>query len=207
LNFYLCVFPQGGELKTGFRLGLRLGRPSRVLTVPIYELDPVDRIAVAAIGEPGQRQFFLLATGSGRQLTLACEKSQIQALLVRLQQMLEAQGIEAPDNTPASAGFEPGEPEWHVGEMGLGYHEARQMFVLVASQGAAGEGAEAGAAAAASDEAPSVRFWLSHQQVVAFSKQAEKVLTGGRPLCPRCGLPMDPAGHPCPVSNGARPIF
>ena len=21
------------------------------------------------------------------------------------------------------------------------------------------------------------------------------------------GLPMDPAGHPCPVSNGARPIF
>jgi uncharacterized repeat protein (TIGR03847 family) len=84
--------------------------------------------------------------------------------------------------------------------MGLGYHEARQMFVLVASQGAAVDEGQ-------SDEAPSVRFWLDHDQAVAFSKQAENVLTSGRPLCPRCGLPMDPAGHPCPVSNGARPIF
>ena len=175
--------------------------------MPIFELDPVDRIAVAAVGEPGQRQFFLLAIGSGRQLTLACEKSQIQALIVRLHQMLEAQGIEALENTAASVGFEPGEPEWHVAEMGLGYHEARHMFVLVASQGGAGEEGEAGTAAAANDDAPSVRFWLSHEQVIAFSKQAETVLTGGRPLCPRCGLPMDPAGHPCPVSNGARPIF
>jgi uncharacterized repeat protein (TIGR03847 family) len=175
--------------------------------MPIFELDPVDRIAVAAVGEPGQRQFFLLATGSGRQLTLACEKSQIQSLIVRLHQMLEAQGIPAPENAKASAGFEPGEPEWRVGEMGLGYHEARQMFVLVASQAAAGEEGEVGAAAATNDDGPSVRFWLSHDQVIAFSKQAEKVLTGGRPLCPRCGLPMDPAGHPCPVSNGARPIF
>jgi uncharacterized repeat protein (TIGR03847 family) len=168
--------------------------------VAIFELDPVDRIAVAAVGEPGRRQFFLLARGSGRQLTLACEKSQIQALIVRVNQMMETQGIPAAENARATSGLVPGEPEWQVGEMGLGYHEARRMFVLVASQAAAG--GDGG-----SDDAPSVRFWLSHDQVVAFSKQAETVLTAGRPLCPRCGLPMDPAGHPCPVSNGARPIF
>ena len=178
--------------------------------MPIFELDPVDRIAVAAVGEPGRRQFFLLAAGSGRQLTLACEKSQIQALILRLNQMMETQGIPAAENARATSGLVPGEPEWQVGEMGLGYHEARRMFVLVASEGAA-----AGRAPGASDpeeevgsnDAPSVRFWLSHDQVVAFSKQAETVLAAGRPLCPRCGLPMDPAGHPCPVSNGARPIF
>jgi uncharacterized repeat protein (TIGR03847 family) len=182
--------------------------------VPIFELDPVDRIAVAAVGEPGQRQFFLLATGSGRQLTLACEKAQIQALLVRLHQMMETQGIEAADHPAASSFLEPGEPEWRVGEMGLGYHESRQQFVLVASQAVAGEEdvpepPEAGRAQGASeqDDPPSVRFWLSHAQVSAFAKQAETVLTAGRPLCPRCGLPMDPAGHPCPVSNGARPIY
>ena len=177
----------------------------------IFELDPVDRIAVAAVGQPGQRQFFLLAAGSGRQLTLACEKAQIQALLVRLNQMLETQGIEAADHPAASSFLEPGEPEWRVGEMGLGYHEARQKFVLVASQAVAtGEGEpSAGRAqgAESDDDVPSVRFWLSHDQVSAFAKQAESVLTAGRPLCPRCGLPMDPAGHPCPVSNGARPIF
>ena len=75
------------------------------------------------------------------------------------------------------------------------------MFVLVASESAASEDSPA------AGDAPSIRFWLSHQQVAAFSKQAETVLTAGRPLCPRCGLPMDPAGHPCPVLNGARPIF
>jgi uncharacterized repeat protein (TIGR03847 family) len=171
----------------------------------IYELDPVDRIAVAAVGEPGQRRFFLLATGSGRTMTLGCEKSQLQALILRLHEMLEAQQIEAPEQTHAAAAGDslPGEPEWQIGEMGLGYHEARRMFVLVASQSAAAEPAEAPPA----DDSPSVRFWLSHDQVIAFSKQAESVLSAGRPLCPRCGLPMDPAGHPCPVMNGARPIF
>jgi len=171
----------------------------------IYELDPVDRIAVAAVGEPGQRRFFLLATGSGRTLTLGCEKSQLQALIVRVHQMLEAQQIETPERAAeaASNDAEPGEPEWQIGEMGLGYHDARKMFVLVASQSAAGDPGEAPLA----DDAPSVRFWLSHDQVIAFSKQAESVLSAGRPLCPRCGLPMDPSGHPCPVMNGARPIF
>ena len=190
--------------------------------MPIFELDPVERIAVAAVGEPGQRQFFLLAKGSGRQLTLACEKAQIQALIVRLAQMMETQGVSAPEKAVDAAALEPGEAEWQVAELGLGYHEARGMFVLVASQGAAGgEGAEGGAPSTGfaglgalrgdvppqTDEAPSVRFWLSHEQAGAFSKQAETVLTAGRPLCPRCGLPMDPAGHPCPVANGARPIF
>jgi uncharacterized repeat protein (TIGR03847 family) len=168
--------------------------------MPIFELDPVDDIAVAAVGQPGQRQFFLLASGAGRTLTLACEKSQIQAFIVRLQQMIATQGVEEVRSLPIDSRLQPGEPEWQVGEMGLGYHEDRRMFVLVASQAAAGE-------EGSTDEAPSVRFWLSHQQVVAFSKQAESILTAGRPLCPRCGLPMDPAGHPCPVNNGARPIF
>jgi uncharacterized repeat protein (TIGR03847 family) len=178
----------------------------------IYELDPVDRIAVAAVGEPGQRRFFILATGSGRTLTLGCEKGQIQALILRLQQMLEAQQIEMPDMPAeaAQAGSEPGEPEWQIGEMGLGYHEARRMFVLVASQVAAGETSETAEVAEPREpagDAPSVRFWLSHDQVVAFSQQAQSVIAAGRPLCPRCGLPMDPSGHPCPVMNGARPIF
>ncbi|HKW07972.1 MAG TPA: DUF3090 family protein [Candidatus Dormibacteraeota bacterium] len=169
----------------------------------IYELDPVDRIAVAAVGEPGQRRFFLLASGSGRTMTLGCEKSQIQALVVRLHQMLEAQRIEAPQATVTGGGDSPGEPEWQIGEMGLGYHEARRMFVLVASQAAVGESTEETEAS----DAPSVRFWLSPDQVAAFSRQAESVLSAGRPLCPRCGLPMDPSDHPCPVMNGARPIF
>src|SRR5882672_7684364 len=122
-----------------------------------------------------------MASGQGRTLTLSCEKAQIQALIVRLHQMMEAQGIEVEGQAASSRRLQPGEPEWQVAEMGLGYHAERQMFVLVASE-----------------DAPSVRFWLNHRQIADFSKQAEEVLSAGRPLCPRCGLPMDPAGHPCP---------
>ena len=94
--------------------------------MPIFELDPVDQIAVAAVGEPGQRQFLLLASGGGRTLTLTCEKSQIQALLVRLQQMMVTQGVEGIQPLASAPSLQPGEPEWQVGEMGLGYHEDRR---------------------------------------------------------------------------------
>ncbi len=174
--------------------------------MPIYELDPVEAITLAAVGEPGHRQFFLMASGQGRTLTLSCEKAQIQALIVRLHQMMEAQGIEVEGQAASSRRLQPGEPEWQVAEMGLGYHAERQMFVLVASE-AAGTEESSSSTTSSGDDAPSVRFWLNHRQIADFSKQAEEVLSAGRPLCPRCGLPMDPAGHPCPANNGARPIF
>jgi predicted amidophosphoribosyltransferase len=28
------------------------------------------------------------------------------------------------------------------------------------------------------------------------------VVNRGRPICPQCGEPMDPAGHFCPKKNG-----
>src|SRR5215510_7389405 len=105
----------------------------------IYELDPVESIAVAAVGEPGQRQFFLMASGQGRTLTLACEKAQLQALIVRLHQMMDAQGIEVEGKAASTGRIQPGEPEWQVAEMGLGYHAERKMFVLVASEAAGSE--------------------------------------------------------------------
>ena len=166
-----------------------------------FELDPVDEIAVAAVGEPGARSFFLCARSRGRMLTLACEKAQVQALIVRLQQLLESQGLQRDEPSGRHTTLQPGEPEWRVAEMGLGFHEARKMFVIVASETPTAEDATP------EDAHSTVRFWLSPEQVQAFSQQAEKVLTSGRPLCPRCGLPMDAAGHPCPASNGARPIF
>src|ERR1700694_6116174 len=107
--------------------------------MPIFELDPTDHIAVAAVGQPGRRQFFLLASGAGRTLTLSCEKSQIQALIVRLQQMIADQGIEAVMPTAGDSGLKPGEPEWQGGGVGLGDQEGRGLVGRVASPGAGGE--------------------------------------------------------------------
>jgi uncharacterized repeat protein (TIGR03847 family) len=38
----------------------------------------------------------------------------------------------------------------------------------------------------------------------AFSKRAQAVVSAGRPPCPFCGGPVDPAGHLCPRANGFR---
>ncbi|MGH7903551.1 MAG: DUF3090 family protein [Candidatus Dormibacteraceae bacterium] len=163
------------------------------------ELEPVEALAVATSGEPGHRQFFLQARGAGRIVTLACEKFHIQGLLARIQQLLDAQGLDVagPARSPAEAAgaVEPLDVAWEVTEMGLGFHESRGQFVIVAKE-APGE-----------HEGATARFWASPEQIRIFARQAGEVLAGGRPVCSHCGLPIDPEGHPCPAANGSRPVF
>jgi uncharacterized repeat protein (TIGR03847 family) len=164
------------------------------------DLDPVDGIGVGTTGPPGRRQFFLRASGGPETLVLSCEKFHIQGLVVRMRQLLEAQGLGPPPEELQPPGAEPGDPDWTIGELGLGYHENRKLFVIVARQAARSE-----------DEDPSTlataRFWATAEQVLAFTRQAERVLSAGRPTCSHCGLPIDPSGHPCPAGNGSRPIL
>lgn len=166
------------------------------------EIDPLESIAVGTVGDPGKRQFFLRASGraAAEGVLLNCEKFHVQGLVARMRQLLEAQGLEAGSEDPPPPPAAPGEPDWTIGELGLGYHEARERFVIVARESApdAGEPVE---------EAATARFWATADQVRVFARQAEAVLAGGRPICQHCGLPIDPAGHPCPAANGSRPIF
>lgn len=163
-----------------------------------FELESVDLIVAAAVGEPGRRQFFLLAREGTEEMTLACEKFHIQGLLTRARQLLEAQELPSDTNLKPGGRAAPaaGEPDWSIGELGLGYHESKRKFVIVAREVEA-EGSDPATA----------RLWVTPEQVRAFADQAETVLAGGRPTCSHCGLPIDPAGHPCPAANGSRPIF
>ena len=161
-----------------------------------FELESVEMLAAAAVGEPGKRHFFLLARGQGGSLTLACEKFHLQGLLTRARQLLEAQELSADRIVAPAAAPAVGEPDWSIGELGLGYHESKRRFVIVARE-VEEEGAEPATA----------RLWITPEQVRAFTEQADQVLAGGRPACPHCGLPIDPGGHPCPAANGSRPIF
>lgn len=54
--------------------------PSRLI-----ELNPVSRITVGAIGEPGRRTFYLQARRGPMLLTLVCEKDQVSELCIALQ--------------------------------------------------------------------------------------------------------------------------
>jgi uncharacterized repeat protein (TIGR03847 family) len=187
------------------------------MPAPSYDLDPVETLAVGAEGPPGSRHFFLRATASGQEVTLACEKFHIQGLVVRIAELLTTHGLDTESEVPAMPDAEePLTPTWSIGELGLGYHESRRLFVFVAREAVEGEPAGAETAEAAASEtgtdvsdsdSATARFWATPPQVRAFARQAERVLAAGRPPCPYCGLPVDPGGHPCPASNGSRPIL
>jgi uncharacterized repeat protein (TIGR03847 family) len=165
-----------------------------------FDLDPLEGIAIGTVGPPGRRQFFLRAAAGGESVVFNCEKFHVQGLIARILQLLEAQGLDpGPTGEPAPPA-EPGQVEWSIGELGLGYHESRQMFVIVAREATDDEEAD-------QSELATARFWASPEQLREFARQAAAVVASGRPQCPYCGLPIDPSGHPCPASNGSRPVL
>jgi uncharacterized repeat protein (TIGR03847 family) len=165
-----------------------------------YELDPIDRIAVGTVGPPGRRQFFLRAERGPQSLLLKCEKFHVQGLIARIAELLEAQGVEVSSGGDSPPAPEAGEPEWTIGELGLGYHEARGMFVIVAREAAESEEQEV-------EQLATARLWATPEVLQDLARQAAAVVVAGRPPCPHCGLPVDPSGHPCPAANGSRPVL
>ena len=47
-----------------------------------------------------------------------------------------------------------------------------------------------------------LRVRLTPEATRAFIDRARRVVAAGRPPCPLCGQPLDPAGHLCPRHNG-----
>ncbi|MHB8572077.1 MAG: DUF3090 family protein [Candidatus Dormibacteria bacterium] len=158
-----------------------------------FDLDPVDSLAAGAVGEPGQRVFFMQAARGDELATLVLEKVQLRAVAERLGEVLE--GLGDPVAAPNSELIEV-EPDWRVAQLGVAYDSHRGLVLLMAQEGVPGE-----------DEGSSARFWATPAQTAAFQRQALEVCSQGRPACPLCGLPMDSRGHVCPKKNGSRPVM
>jgi uncharacterized repeat protein (TIGR03847 family) len=169
----------------------------------LFDLNPVDRITTDAIGKPGKRVFYLQARKEYRLVTLICEKEQIAALALAIEQLLlslaggDADAVAAPDPaTPQDMGLEyPLEPAFHVGQVNLGYDQVSERLVIIAYELQEED----------DDSMPSIaRFWATPAQMRAFSIRAQGVVAAGRPKCSMCGEPLDPEGHFCPRKNGHR---
>ena len=53
------------------------------------------------------------------------------------------------------------------------------------------------------DEGPdAVRVFLTTQAAREFAARSSRVISAGRPPCPLCAEPLDPAGHLCVRTNG-----
>ncbi len=165
----------------------------------VYDLNPVDRIVPGAIGEPGQRVFYLQARKGHRLVTVVCEKEHVAALSVATERLLlalaggDADDVVEPDGAAVQGLEFPLEPVFHVGQINLGYDEASQRLVIIAY-----EMMEEG-----DESTPSVvRIWATPAQMRAFSLHGQEVVAAGRPTCILCGEPIDAQGHFCIRKNG-----
>jgi uncharacterized repeat protein (TIGR03847 family) len=178
-----------------------------------FEFDRVDAFVPGALGEPGQRVFYLQARAGERVVSLRCEKQQVGMLGRYLTQLAEAIGPTEPDRDIVGL-IEPVTEQWTVGQLSVGVDEANGKIMVTADELTADsfevddEDADPGLLAQLleavedTDEEPAAAsFVLSAPQALAFGERAEELMSSGRPACRLCGAPMDPEGHDCPRWN------
>jgi uncharacterized repeat protein (TIGR03847 family) len=179
--------------------------------VPSRDLDPVTRLTADAVGEPGQRTFYLQAASGADQVTLLVEKEQVRRLAESLQTWLPELAADRPEDPDEAAAAEAGpldlapplEPDFRVGQLSLTYDAERDRVVVVATELQAGEGEEEDPVDL--PEPLKVRLFVTRPQLRVLARHGSQVVARGRPLCPLCGNPLDPGGHICPAMNGHRP--
>lgn len=166
-----------------------------------FDFDDVQRADAEAIGVPGQRTFRMIFGEGGDVVVLWLEKQQLQALGMAFEQMiaqLRAAGVAAArvsDVEPAPVGPVPAaSAEFHVGRLAVGFDEERARITLFAHDIEAEE-----------EDPPAVVVRLELQRARTMATQIERVVSAGRPTCPRCGAPIGPEGHVCPHDNGHFP--
>ena len=197
------------------------------MTHQVHAFEPPERFVAGTVGEPGDRTFFLQARGGGRVVSVALEKVQVSLLAEKLEELLtEASrrfGVEMPeapvlpvhDNEPLDT---PVDEEFRVGTLGLAFDVDTTTVVIEAIE--AGEGdAEVDLGEddedtddddpigddeddEPDDDLDRLRVRLTPEATRAFIDRARRVVAAGRPPCPLCGQPLDPAGHLCPRHNG-----
>lgn len=192
------------------------------MTHQVYAFEPPERFVAGTVGPPGERTFYLQARGGGRLVSVALEKMQVALLAEKLEELLaEAHqrfGAELPvaaegpaDNEPLE---NPVEEEFRVGTLGLAFDVESSTVIIEAIAAEEAEfDAETDVPAAEpeedADETPEIsddldrlRVRLTPAEVRQFIDRAKRVVAAGRPPCPLCGQPLDPAGHLCPRHNG-----
>jgi uncharacterized repeat protein (TIGR03847 family) len=177
------------------------------------ELDTVDSLAAGAIGDPGQREFFLQARTESAQLTVLVEKEQIAllaseavAFLDRISEEYPEEPVDLLSPLVLQAGLrEPAVPLFRARLIGLGFDPEREMVLIELRENSSDDDDEDDEDEVPdgdeSDEGYVARIYATRSQVRAMAARGAAAVTAGRPLCSLCDMPMDPAGHRCPRWN------
>lgn len=160
----------------------------------IEDLGPAEHLVAGAVGEPGQRRFYLQIVTGGHTTSLLAEKEQVAALAQQGLVILADRNISAEQEAVdrlVAGGLpleDPGEgnERFRVGDISISLGGAELLTVEITSVEA--------------DDG--VSFVIAPEQLRAMAQVALEVVRRGRPLCPWCQLPMNPDGHQCPARNG-----
>ena len=185
-----------------------------------YIFDPPDRFVAGAVGEPGDRAFFLQAREGRRVVSVALEKVQVAVLAERLGALLEELGrrgvpeVEASEPEPevelgevaddAGTLDEPLNEAFRAGSLTLGWDGgAGRVLVEARAQDEDGEAIDPNEDDDEDEDGPDLlRVRMTAAAARGFVARAARVVAAGRPPCPLCGAPLDPLGHICPRRNG-----
>ena len=183
------------------------------------ELGPVDRITTDAVGEPGQRTFYLQVRAGGDLVTVVVEKEQVVLLSQSVLELLADVPLETGALDDADLALEePIDPRFRAGRLSIGYDPDQDRFLLEITEYDPNEDEQDEEAAvgpeeealirslteALADDRETIRLWASREQMLALSRHGAEVAERGRPTCRFCGNPIDPEGHVCPATNGHR---
>jgi uncharacterized repeat protein (TIGR03847 family) len=179
----------------------------------VYTYDPPERFVAGAVGQPGERTFYLQASGNGQVTSVALEKVQVSRLAERLDELLDDElRTSAASSVPAvaPASLADDEPldlplleEFRVGVIALAW-DAETERVVIEAQEESETPVEYLAEEVPEDGPGVLRVRITAAAARAFSKRALQIVGQGRPPCPLCGLPLDASGHICPRQNGHR---
>jgi uncharacterized repeat protein (TIGR03847 family) len=182
--------------------------------MPVYSYDPPERFVAGTVGQPGERSFYLQASGGGRTTSVALEKGQVSQLAERLDELLDEvlRRTSGAAPVPASAPSGPQDDgpldlplmeEFRVGAIALAWDRDDERVVIEAQEDSESPG-EPRADEVPEDGPAILRVRITAAMARAFSRRANQIVNQGRPPCPLCGLPLDAGGHICPRQNGHR---
>jgi len=167
-----------------------------------WDFDEADSFATGAIGQPGERVFYLQIRAGADTVCVKCEKTQVAELARYLRNFL-SDLPEVPVSGEAASLVSPVEQDFVLGSIGLGIDRASsrvvvqlEELIMVDDDDDAFDLVDD-----EDDQSSVVRVMLTAAQARAFCDSADRVVGAGRETCRWCGGPMDPAGHACPRFN------
>lgn len=153
------------------------------------DLGTIESLTPGAIGEPGDRTFYLQVAADEGTSWFLLEKGQVAALGEQALELLDTAGLAGAGAELSPAPLEePGDVVFRVGAMQLSYSEETGLVEIIL--------------ASTDEDLEPVAFTLTPSQLDVAARAGLAATAAGRPPCPRCGLAMDPSGHICPTTNG-----